>query len=102
MKAEMQKRLDAECLRHADAIDALANERVQEFAKEWRRKSRKSIELLFGMGTMYVELEGTQISEWQEGYPESLKRMEADVDEITDGLRRGCPNDLKIGPLYEK
>ena len=102
MRSDMSRRLEAEILRHAEAIDALANERVQEFARDWKRKSHKSIELLFGMGSMYAEIEGEQWSEWEEGYPESLRKMEADVDEITNGFRRGCPNDLKIGPLYEK
>ena len=53
------------------------------------------------MGSMYVEIEGEQWCEWEEGYPRSLKKMEMDIDEITEDFHRGCPNDLNIGPMYE-
>jgi hypothetical protein len=90
MTDAMQKAYDAELARHEKVILALANKRLQEFVKQW---DGTPLKLNFGMGTVYVEVDGVQANE--EDYPE-LEEALQDVDDLTDGYRRACPADIEV------
>jgi hypothetical protein len=91
MTDAMQKAYDAELARHEQVILALANLRLQEFVQ--RQWDDTPLKLNFGMGTVYVEVDGVQANE--EDYPE-LEEALQDVDDLTDGYRRACPTDIEV------
>jgi hypothetical protein len=93
MDAKLQKQYDQELARHEQAILALANMRLHDFTKEWQQEYTLPLKLSFGMGTVYVEVDGQQA--YEEDYPE-LEEALRDVDDITDGYRRACPADITI------
>jgi len=92
MTDAMQKAYDAELARHEQVILALANKRLREFVRDqW---DDTPLKLKFGMGTCYVEVNGVQ--EDESDFPE-IEEALRDVDDLTDGYRRACPNDIEIG-----
>ncbi len=92
MDAALQKTYDAELARHERAILTLATMRLQQFLKEWNQVYCKPMKLKFGMGSVYVEVDGEQA--YEEDYPEMEAALQ-DVDDITDGYRRACPADIE-------
>jgi len=93
MRKALQAKLEAEIERHTAVIIQLAEERTADFVKDWKRASKKPVKLLFGMGTMYSEVDGQQV------IPEDfslIQKLDEDIDEITNGHRIGVPDDVTI------
>jgi len=91
MTDAMQKAYDAELARHEKVILALANKRLDELVtNQW---DDTPLKLKFGMGSCYVEVDGVQADE--SDYPELDEALQ-DVDDLTDGYRRACPNDIEV------
>lgn len=115
MTKQQSKRLDAILDRFNTAIDKLADERMSLLAKWFAGKFPKhSLRIIFGNGdelvlvdghTIHLE-DGRDVNIARDSYPTANGRYAAclnpihdalrDVWEITDGYRRGCPNDVNV------
>jgi hypothetical protein len=94
MRRTLVRQLEAEMERHTAEIDRLANERVKDFVREWKRTRKGPCELIFGIGTMAAEGPPDKYS--GSGWSKILEDLDRDLDEITNGFRAGCPDNVKI------
>lgn len=96
MRKSLAKRLEAEQQRHEAVLAAMADERIADFAREWKRTRKGPIKLIFGMGTMAAEgKNGDDFGRYcgPNGWPKILEDLDRDLDDITNQYRAACPND---------
>lgn len=95
--------------RLAVSIGKLADARLAMLGPWWREKfPRRELRIIFGNGTDHVSIDGRsyrldQINRRDKlNWPmavtcfDEIDEALADVDDITNGLRDGCPGDLVI------
>lgn len=78
-------------------VGNLANLRCARLAEQWRKQRPKSsLEIKFGMGSEYIEVNGKQTGGWDDHLPAILREFLADLNDITHGYTLACPDDMKI------
>lgn len=94
MNRDLRKQLERVRKRYAESCLDLAEVRLLHFTKEWQKlRPRKSVTILFGMGTEFVTIDE------QRSHPEDDKLIERcldEVSEILDSYRIACPCDVRI------
>lgn len=97
MRATLRKALEAEQQRHQDALEVLAEKRIDAFEQEWRRTRKTSIVLVFGMGCFDVLKNGRSWGKFEyPHWPKMLNDLDRDLDDITDQYRAACPKKRTI------
>lgn len=91
----MQRRLDREQARHQKALEDLANERVQQFVKWWKRLDGRPLKILFGMGSEFVTIEEKRIN-FPDEESDLIRELFNDLQDITDGYEDACPDSIEI------
>jgi len=91
MKPELTRAMELERKRHEETVAFIANECLADFVKTWQGEP---LTMTFGMGTCAVKISGKHV--FAEDYPE-IDEVIQDVEDITDGYRIACPNDVTVG-----
>jgi hypothetical protein len=97
-----KKRIEKE---YYDAIQSLIDDRMELLSIDFKKKFPKAkLEILFGNGSEFININGKQIDSGEDqpgavGYHRAnplIREALEFVWDVTEGYRRGSPNDIKV------